>query len=164
MMNAISEFLVDFLFYTMIEGFIFYSAYITYKKIHIDNFILFIFNSLKFSTLFSFTLCILSRILKPGFYQASIVISIIFLVVFFLKENLHVAFILSCEFSFFIIIFEMTTTIILNYFISFNILSYSITDFTRVIYFILIKIFELSAIFIWRVIRMKVLVGTVTRR
>lgn len=164
MMNAIAVFLIDFLFYTMIEGFIFYLIYFTYKNIKVSNTFCTIFNSLKFSIIFSFTLCVLSRILKPGFYQASIVISIIFLVVFFLKESLHVAFILSCEFSFLIIIFEMSIALILNHFISFNIFSYSITDFKRVIYFILVKIFELSAIFIWRVIKMKVLFGTVTRR
>ena len=164
MMNQISNFLVDFLFYTMIEGFMFYFIYFTYKNLHVSSFICTISDALKFSVLYSFVLCVFSRIFPFGFYQAISIVVFIIITHLFLKESIHTSFFICCEISFSVVIFEMIFVIFMDYFFNFNILSYSFTDSVRVICFIALKIIELLVVLFVRFVRMKFVVGTVTRR
>lgn len=164
MMNAISEFLVDFLFYTMIEGFIFYFIYFTYKNLKFVNFFDFFKNCVRCSMLYSFSLCLISRIFPFGIYQTVAIIFYIFITKFYFDENyidsIYVSF-LTC---FIIVIFEFILIISLNSFFGINIMSSSLTSFSRVLFFIFAKILEISVVFIWRVLKMKFAIGTVTRR
>lgn len=164
MMNQISNFLVDFLFYTMIEGFIFYFIYFTYKNMKFNGFFSFFKDAIRCSVLYSFLFCISSRILPFGIYQTVAIIFFIFVTKFYFKENYISSTYISFLFCFIIIVFEFLLIIFLNMFFNINILSVSLTNFNRILFFIFAKFLEVFIVFVWRCFRMKAAIGTVTRR
>lgn len=164
MLNFMSNFLVDFLFYTMIEGFIFYFIYFTYKNIKFVNFFIFIKECIKCSVLYSFSLCLLSRVFPFGIYQTIAIIIYIFITRLYFKESYIDSIYISFLTCFIIVIFEFFLIIILHVFFGINIISVSLTNVGRVLFFLFAKILEVFFIFVWRLVRMKFAIGTVTRR
>lgn len=159
-MNLFFTFLIDLLFYSFIEGIIYYFVYLTYFNSKTPD----IKKIISVSMIFSLIIC--SFVYTFGRSVFVILFCLLFVSVFFkffFSKRFFDTLFISVIFFCIVYAFENGLNII---FIKFgnDFMSVSLDNFYRITLYLICKFVEFYFIFIWRKIKLKLGFGTVTRR
>lgn len=160
-MNLFFTFLIDLLFYSFIEGIIYYFVYLTYTKNPIPS----KKNIIKVSVVISFLICFCIYSFNNVIPEILSLLFCLFLFFkFFLKGTVKESAISAVICGFIVFVFENFINIIFIKFFGINVCNLYLDNFIRFCCFFICKIIEFCFVLFWRGVCMKTFFGTVTRR